>query len=159
MMFISYDEIQKKEKRVKELKAARERARNAVEDAKRRYIKDKTRAKSKAAAAEKDAILNSARFKVLDEYAKFGDILEAYGWDYISEAEKERLEDLWKEREEIRNHVEDGIYKDNVTDALWAAETFLVELWQNEIDAEEKIIKDFYTDAIINGQISTMPAI
>lgn len=108
-----------------------------------RYIKEKTRARSKKAAEERDEILNSPRFKVLEQYDRFEDIQESYGWDFITEAERDRLEELWEEREQIRNHTDDGIYSDLVTEALDRADSAVFELWQEEIDDGEYIRKEF----------------
>lgn len=108
-----------------------------------RYIKEKTRARSKKAAEERDEILNSPRFKVLEQFDRFEDIQESYGWDFITEAERDRLEELWEEREQIRNHTDDGIYSDLVTEALDRADSAVFELWQEEIDDGEYIRKEF----------------
>ena len=88
-------------------------------------------------------ILNSPRFKVLEQFDRFEDIQESYGWDFITEAERDRLEELWEEREKIRNHTDDGIYSDLVTEALDRADSAVFELWQEEIDDGEYIRKEF----------------
>lgn len=137
------EEVEKKEKAAAEYLKARSRARAAIKDAKLRYIKEKTRARSKKAAEERDEILNSPRFKVLEQYDRFEDIQESYGWDFITEAERDRLEELWEEREKIRNHTDDGIYSDLVTEALDRADSAVFELWQEEIDDGEYIRKEF----------------
>ena len=77
-------EAEQAEKDRKRIVAARNKASHLIEDARARYIKEKTRAKSKKAALEKDAVLHSERFKVLDEYERFEDINEAYGFDCIT---------------------------------------------------------------------------
>ena len=112
---------------------ARNKASFLIEDAKARYIKEKTRAKSKKAALEKDAILQSDRFKALDDYDRFEDINEAYGYDCITEKERDRLEELWQEREQIRNSTTDGIYSDEVTEALHSAWIFLQDYKETEV--------------------------
>ena len=110
-----------------------------IRDAKARYIKEKTRAKSKKAALEKDAALASPRFNCLAEYERRSDIIEAYGCDYITASECDRLEALWDEREEIMNHVEDGEYVDAVTKLLYKAEIYLIGILDEQIDAFDKI--------------------
>ena len=97
---------------------ARNKASFIIEDAKARYIKSKTHARSKKLALEKDAVLSSAKFKVLEDYYRFEDIQESYGYDMISEKERDRLEMLWQEREEIRSKTTDGVYQDEVTEIL-----------------------------------------
>lgn len=139
--FISAKDIEKAEQEAKKRIEARNRASSIIEDAKNRYIKEKTRARSKKAAAERDAILSSDRFKALDEYDRFEDINEAYGWDVITEAQRDKLEDLWKERENIQNHTEDGFYRDLVTEALGEAWIYLQDLWEDEVE-KAKIIRD-----------------
>lgn len=122
------------EKKAKELSMARNRACALIKDAMARYIKEKTRAKSKKAALEKDALIRSPRFRVLEDYDRFEDIQEAYGCDMLTESERDRLEDLWEEREAIRNRTVDGIYQDTVTEALREAYEHTVLLWDDEID-------------------------
>jgi hypothetical protein len=140
---ILLSEKEKAEKTAKELRMARNRACGLIMDAKARYIKEKTRAKSKKAALEKDALLKSPRFKALEEYDRFQDIQEAYGCDYITESERDRLEDLWEEREAIKNKTEDGIYKDIVTEALDEACAHTIELWEDEITKACEICRTF----------------
>ncbi len=140
---ILLDELKKIEKEATEKKKAINKAVSAVTDAKARYIKQKTRARSKKAALEKDAVLNSDRFKVLEDYDRFKDIQEAYGYDFITEAERDRLEALWEEREGIRNQTEDGIYKDLVTEALDMACNYILEIWHDEIYDAEQLKKKF----------------
>lgn len=131
------------EKIAKEKIGARNKAYALIGDAKARYIKDKTRARSKKATEEKDAILKSPRFEKLNDYDRKSDILEAYGWDMITEKERDELETLWDEREMIRNKTEDGIYKDLVTEALDAACFAIVDLWDDEIEKNEMIVRNF----------------
>lgn len=137
------DEAENAEKKAKALRQARNRARSLIEDAKARYIKDKTRARSKKAAIEKDEILKSPRFNKLADYDRREDIQDAYGCDILTESERDALEDLWDEREAIRNKTVDGIYKDDVTDALDFAIRFVNDLWECVIDDMETIAENF----------------
>ena len=137
-------DLEEAEKEAKKKQHAINKASALIEDAKARYIKEKTRARSKAAALEKDAALKSAKFNCLLEYERFDDIQEAYGYDMITEKERDRLEDLWREREEILNSRDDeGYYKDLVTDALREAYLRIQDLWQDEIEKAYVMKKEF----------------
>ena len=60
----------------------------------------------------------------------------------ITEAERDRFEELWDEREEIKNKTgEDGIYRDLVTQALEEAENTIIDLWTDEISEAEYLRK------------------
>ena len=66
------------------------------------------------------------------------------GSSYITEKERDELEALWIERENLRNHTdENGIYQDLVTKALGDAEIFLMELWEEDIQKAEAMRKQF----------------
>ena len=137
-------EVEKQEKRAREYQAAINRAQALIKDAKARYIKEKTRARSRKAALERDADLLSPRFRCLEIYDRFEDIQEDYGFDGITAAERDRLEDLWKEREEIKNHRDDnGVYSDLVTKALWEAEKAVLDMWDEEIEDAEVLRNRF----------------
>lgn len=131
------------QKKMEHLIKARNKACFLIEDAKARYVKEKTRARSKKAAMERDALASSPRFAVLNDYNRREDIQEAYGCDCFGEAERDRLEALWDEREEIRNSVVDGYYKDDVTDALHQAYLAISDLWEEQIEEAEIIQKEF----------------
>lgn len=136
-------EVEEAEKKAKKIIEARNKAGFIIEDAKARYIKDKTRARSKKAAMEKDAILNSGRFDALNDYDRFDDIQEAYGYDCITEKERDRLEELWEERERIKNHVEGGMYSDLVTQALQIAWIAVQDFMDEDVEAFYCLEKDF----------------
>ena len=83
----------------------------------------------------------------MKEYERFEDIQECYGWDIITENERDYLEALWMEREELRNYTDDnGIYQDLVTKALGQAEIFLMEIWEEDIQKAEAMRKQFDDD-------------
>ena len=126
-----------------ELKRARNRALSLINDAKARYIKEKTRARSKKLALEKDAIINSVMFDDLKDYDRREDIQEAYGCDCFDEQERDRLEDLWDKREEIKNQSVDGIYQDKVTIALHEAQLSIADLWEEDIEQAEILQKAY----------------
>ena len=140
---ILFEDKEKAEKKAKELRQARNKAQALIHDAQLRYVKEKTRARSKKAAEEKDAILNGPRYKCLEDYQRRDDIIEAYGWDCITESECDRLQALWDEREELKNKTENGIYTDQVTRALSEAYAWLEELWEDEITKCDVICRDF----------------
>ena len=90
------------EKSAQEKMKARNRAESLIRDALARYVKEKTRARSKKAAMEKDAALHSPRYAKLAEYDNRDDIREAYGMGIITESQADKLEDLWDEREMLK---------------------------------------------------------
>lgn len=83
-------------------------AQASIQDALDRYRKQKLRAKSKKAAKEDP-------FAELTDYSSRQDIQDAYGWGIITEAEMDRLQELWDLREE---GGKTGVYRDRVTDML-----------------------------------------
>ena len=142
--FILAEDLEKAEKDSKEKIKSRKRAQAIIRDAVARYVKEKTRARSKKAAQERDEILKSPRFDRLKEYERFEDIQECYVWDIITEKERDELEALWMERDELKNHTDDsGLYRDLVTKALGQAEIFLMDLWEEDIQKAEAMRKQF----------------
>lgn len=103
-------------------------ARSIIGDTLHRYIKKKLSARSKKQAADM-----ALMFKDLELYESERDIEDAYGWDFISEKEKDRLVELWRKREQYVD--ESGKFRDRVTD--------MVERAMNSI-GEEYI--DFLTE-------------
>ena len=127
------NDFEKIEKAAKEKARARNTAYAYIDDALARYIKKKTRARSKKAAVEKDAAINSPRFRKIAEYDRREDILEAYGCGIITESEADRLEDLWDEREHLKEMSVDGVYSDMVTECIEQAKNFVMGLFEDEI--------------------------
>lgn len=84
-MLITKKDVEKAESERKKLIAASNRAEKLIKDATARYIKEKTKAKSKAAAIEKDAALHSPHFKALEGYDRRSDIQDSYGFGVIDE--------------------------------------------------------------------------
>lgn len=140
---ILYEDVEKAKKKADKLHMARSKALHLINDAKSRYVKEKTRARSKKAAEEKDAYLNSPHFAKLKDYEREQDIIDAYGYDMITEAESDALIELWREREAIKAKTFDGVYNDEATDALRQAYAFVAELWEDELDAAYMLEKDF----------------
>ena len=140
--FVFIKDVEEAEKQAKEYQKAINRAQSLIRDAKARYIKTKTRARSKKAAEERNAYLQAPKFKAIELYERREDIQDDYGWGVISEAERDRFEELWDEREEIKNKTgEDGIYRDLVTQALEEAENTIIDLWTDEISEAEYLRK------------------
>ena len=83
-------------------------ARGIINDALARYVKKKIGARNKR-QAEDMALM----FKDLEDYESEKDIQDAYGWEFISEKEKDRLIDLWKKREQYVSAS--GKFEDRVT--------------------------------------------
>lgn len=131
--YMSANDFGEIEKSAKEKMMARNKAASAIEDALARYIKTKTRAKSRKAALEKDAAINAQRFNKLNTYERREDIQEAYGWGFISESERDRLEELWDERENIKASSVDGVYSDLTTQCLEKAKLYVLGLFEDEI--------------------------
>ena len=126
------------------LVAARNKAAWLVEDAKARYVKEKTRAKSKKAALEKDAAIHAKRFDCLADFETKEDIHEYYGLGCITEARCDKLMDLWDEREAIKATSVDGVYSDNVTACLDAAKLAVMGMFEDEI-SDFDVLKREYT--------------
>ena len=131
-------EFAKIEKAANEKIRARNRAEALIKDALARYVKEKTRAKSKKAALEKNAALHSPRFAKLEEYDRREDIREAYGIGVLTESQADKLEDLWDEREELKAKSVDGVYTDLVTETLNQAISFTAGLYEDEITEYEQ---------------------
>lgn len=132
------EEFEKIEKEAIGKQKARNNAASAIRDAKARYVKTKTRARSKKSALEKDAALHSKRFDCLKLFETSDDIQEYYGLGEITESERDRLEDLWDEREHIREMSVDGVYSDLVTQCLDMAERYVSGLFEDEIEDYEE---------------------
>ena len=121
MAYTTKDEILSKWENVdtraeaQEIAAIRKDIQTAVHfltDANARYRKQKLRSRSKAKAEEDP-------FAELALYRSERDIQDAYGWELISEAEYDRLAQLWQLREKQKS--KDGKYHDRVTDMIDAA--------------------------------------
>ena len=126
---------QKDERReIDEIRADIRTAQKYVRDALARYRKDKTRVRSKAQGADPWA--------ELADYQSETDILDAYGWELISEAEYDRLLHLWRLREQSKSQT---VYTDRVTEMLEIAERALSQPyderlldWEDRERAREK---------------------
>ena len=135
--YMSGDDFSKIEESAKEKIKARNNAAKCIQDALARYVKTKTRARSKKAAMEKDLAMNSPRYAKLAEYERFEDIREAYGYGCITESQADKLEALWEEREQLKSKTFVGHYKDLVTECLEAAESAVMSMFEDEIETYE----------------------
>lgn len=141
--YISEKDAEKAEEERERITKARNNVAALIDDTLKRYRKEKTRARSKKAAEERDAYLASPKFNALKEYDKRDDIQEAYGWDYITAGERDRLEELWDERERIKNSTFDGVYVDEVTKILGECFAVAMEYKEKELSEAERKIKKF----------------
>ena len=137
------EEFAKIEKSANEKIKARNRAEAEIKDALARYIKGKTRARSKKLAMERDAAVNSPRFAKLADYDRRDDIREAYGIGMLTESQADKLEDLWDERERLKSMSVDGVYADLVTECLVQATLFVAELFEDEIADYEQAKREY----------------
>ena len=132
--YLSGEEFEKLRKEADGKRKARNRAAAYIKDALARYVKEKTRAKSRKAAMEKDAALNGPRYAKLADYDRREDISEAYGYGCITSGEMDKLEALWDEREDLKNHTdENGMYTDDVTECLRSALDHVEGLYEDEL--------------------------
>ena len=136
-------EFARMEKSANEKIKARNRAELLIKDAIARYIKEKTRARSKKLAMERDAAVNSPRFAKLEEFDRKDDIREAYGIGVLTESQADKLEDLWEEREHLKSMSVDGVYADLVTECLVQAKLFVAELFDDEIADYERAKREY----------------
>ena len=117
---------------------ARHKAYEIIKDATAKYVKSKTHARSKKAAMENESIDNSPRYAKLADYRRREDINENYGWAFITASERDRLEKLWDEREELREKTKNGSYQDDVTECLYCACESVLLMFEEEIRQAQK---------------------
>lgn len=89
-------------------------ARGIINDAMQRYVKKKLNARNKKQAADMELM-----FADLSEYKSENEILDAYGYDCITEKEYDHLIDLWRKREKFVD--ESGKFSDRVTELVQVA--------------------------------------
>lgn len=102
----------KKEREVKAIRKAMDDARAVMQDGLTRYVKKKTKARSMA-KAEADP------FAELYGWESMEQIQDAYGYGEITADRRDKLTDLWEDREAARN-IRKGAdkYHDLVTEML-----------------------------------------
>ena len=122
--------------RIEQIKKDRDTARKYIKDALARYRKDKTRSRSKAKAEDP--------FADLEPYSSREDIRDAYGWEFITEKEMDRLIKLWDLREESKNKT---TLEDRVTEMLELAFRACGSEYDEEILDYEKRRADQWHEA------------
>ena len=106
-----------------------------IRDAKHRYIKSKLRLKSKKHAADAEQL-----FADLAEFSSTDDIQNAYGYADISDSERERLMNLWEEREQ---HTKDGKkYRDRVIEMLDKAASRIGDEYEEFLYEAEMVARE-----------------
>jgi len=107
------------------------KAHEIIKDAKDRYTKAKLKARSKKQAEDPELL-----FADLADYESPTDIQDAYGYAVISDAERERLLNLWEMRE---NHAKNGKkFQDRVLDMLEKATSRIGDEYQDFLyDADD----------------------
>lgn len=104
-------------KEIEEIKKAIATAKGAIHEAKVRYIKQRLRSRSRKKAEEDP-------YEELKDYESRQQIHDDYGWGFITEAQMDRLFELWDAREESRRRgASAGTFEDYVTwmlDTAWA---------------------------------------
>ncbi len=122
--------------RIEQIKKDRDTARKYIKDALARYRKDKTRSRSKAKAEDP--------FADLEPYSSREDIRDAYGWEFITEKEMDRLIKLFDLREESKNKT---TLEDRVTEMLELAFRACGSEYDEEIMDYEKKRADQWHEA------------
>ena len=122
--------------RIEQIIKDRDTARKYIKDALARYRKDKTRSRSKAKAEDP--------FADLEQYSSREDIREAYGWEFITEKEMDRLIKLFDLREESKNKT---TLEDRVTEMLELAFRACGSEYDEEIMDYEKRRADQWHEA------------
>ena len=112
------------------LKKDVETARRYIRDALKRYRKDKLPRRSKSKA---DPFADLAPYKTREQ------IRDDFGWDIITEAEMDRLMDLWDLREQSSSQTE---LKDRVTELLERAIYGVSGPYNEKIDAWDRKERD-----------------
>lgn len=103
-------DYQEKEREAKAIRKDIMTARNVILDGITRYKKKMLRARSKREAEDLSV------FDALKDYTSEREIQDAYGWEFISEAQYERLIEMWRAREKYID--EQGKFSDRVTQML-----------------------------------------
>lgn len=123
----------KHEERMKACREIREdcdTARVIIKDAMLRYVKKKFNARTKRQAADMELM-----FADLADYKSEEEILDAYGYDCITEKEYNRLIDLWRAREKFVD--ENGKYSDRVTELVQVAMNSVGEQYYDFLEETE----------------------
>ena len=125
------DEEAEEDAEIKKIKKAVSVARNAIHDAKQRYVKQRLKLKKKSDA-------DGDPFAELAEYNTREDIRDCWGWGMITEAQMDHLMELWDAREESRRKSANAAYCDYVTNILDAAWYEAGQVYAERIEAHDK---------------------
>ena len=98
-----------------------------IKDAIARYKKKKLTARSKKQAEEL-----ATMFVDLEGYDSPDDIQDAYGYESITERERDRLMSLWEAREQARHN--NGIFTDRVIEMLEIARRVIGDKYRDTLD-------------------------
>lgn len=98
-----------------------------LKDAIARYKKKKLSTRSKKQAEE-----IATMFVDLEGYSSTDEIQDAYGYDMITERERDRLMGLWEAREQAQRN--NGIFTDCVIDMLEIARRVIGDKYRDKLD-------------------------
>lgn len=98
-----------------------------LKDAIARYKKKKLSTRSKKQAEE-----IATMFVDLEGYSSTDEIQDAYGYDMITERERDRLMGLWEAREQAQRN--NGIFTDRVIDMLEIARRVIGDKYRDKLD-------------------------
>lgn len=104
-------EYMDKEREAAQIRKDIQTAHGIITDGINRYIKKMLRARSKKQAEDLSV------FDELKDYNSIEDIRNAYGWDIITEAQMDRLMEMWEAREKYIDAS--GKFSDRVTKMLF----------------------------------------
>ena len=100
---------------------------NLLKDAIARYKKKKLSTRSKKQAEE-----IATMFVDLEGYSSTDEIQDAYGYDMITERERDRLVGLWEARDQAQRN--NGIFTDRVIDMLEIARRVIGDKYRDKLD-------------------------
>lgn len=126
-----YDMIQLEAKAIRADMAAAEAI---LRDGIARYKKQKLKARSKRLAEDLEAMAAE-----LDGYESTDEIIDAYGYDYITERERDRLLAIWEAREQAKRNG--GIYTDRVIEILQTAMRCVGDKYRDKLDLADTMQK------------------
>ena len=98
-----------------------------LKDAIARYKKKKLSTRSKKQAEE-----IATMFVDLEGYSSTDEIQDAYGYDMITERERDRLVGLWEARDQAQRN--NGIFTDRVIDMLEIARRVIGDKYRDKLD-------------------------
>lgn len=139
---------EEKRREAKEIRADIATAQKLVQETLRTYKKKKLKAKSK-----KDAEDLAKLFEPLNDYRSTNGIMDAYGWESITEKEKDRLLEMWERREQLTHGGQK--FEDRVSDMMEKAIRNMGEQYEelleeaDEMERHEKIHEEAARKALV----------